>query len=138
MNSILDNFENHPGTTALLFLVAVIFGGGAMAVRANRIEGERLKDMPDSYWEAKKAEAEASVKKHEIDVASNERLVLDSRNRETAKAEAKREFEKSAPPEYWDAIARKAEAEERTKTAAAQAKAAKEAAYQLGQSIKGI
>lgn len=98
-------------------------------------EGERLKSMPDSYWAAKAVEAEASVKKHELDIQSQERLVIDKRDRAAKKEAAQREFEKSAPPEYWAAMAKKAEIEERGRTerenAQAQAKALENAAMQL-------
>lgn len=66
----------------------------------------RLKEMevdfPPEYWTAKAAEHEASVKKHEIDIKSQELLKIDQRNREDAERKAIREFEKDAPAEYWE------------------------------------
>jgi len=57
--------------------------------------------LPPEYWTAKAAEHEASVKKHEIDIQSQERLKIDQRNREDAERQAIREFEKDAPESYW-------------------------------------
>ncbi len=72
--------------------------------RISEIELEKIKEeanYPASYWEAKKAEAEADAKKHELDVQSNERLELDKRDRADEEAKRLREFEKDAPKEYW-------------------------------------
>jgi len=63
---------------------------------------EKEVGFPPEYWTAKAAEHEASVKKHEIDVQSQERLTIDQRNREDAERQAIREFEKDAPAEYWE------------------------------------
>ena len=113
--------------------------GSITHYREKKLETERLLGMPDSYWEAEKAKAEASVKKHELDIQHKERMTLDDRERAERERQAKREFEKTAPPEYWDAMARKAEAEERGKTeranAKAQADAIENAARQLRHAI---
>lgn len=123
------------GAAGLLAIAVGAVANSFTNIKKATIEADRLKAMPDSYWEAKKAEAEASVKKHELDIAYKERMELDARERRAKEAAAKREFEQSAPPEYWEAMARKAEAEERGKTerenAKAQADAIKNAAYQL-------
>lgn len=58
--------------------------------------------FPPEYWTAKAAEYEASVRKHQIDIQSEERLKIDQRNREDAEKQAIREFEKDAPAEYWE------------------------------------
>lgn len=137
------NNEVDISLTALLGFGAaglLAIAGGAVAnsftsIKKATIEADRLKAMPDSFWEAKKAEAEASVKMHELDIAHKERMELDARERRAKELAAKREFEQSAPPEYWEAMAKKAEAEERGKTerenAKVQADAIKSAAYQL-------
>ena len=74
---------------------------------------EEQTKFPPEYWAAKQAETEASVKKHEVDVASQERLEIDARTRRDAEAKAKREFEKDAPESYW--AQKKVEEEERTR-----------------------
>lgn len=123
------------GAAGLLAIAGGAVANSFTGIKKATIEADRLKAMPDSYWEAKKAEAEASVKKHELDIAYKERMELDARERHAKERTAKREFEQSAPPEYWEAMARKAEAEERGKTerenAKAQADAIKNAAFQL-------
>lgn len=135
-------------STELAGIVIVVAGaltgfisGKIFSYQEKSVEAERLKNMPDSYWEAEKAKAEASAKKHELDVAMKERLVLDERDRK-AKADAARlEFERTAPPEYWDAMAKKIEAEERGKTerenAQIQAKAIEKAAAEVRRAAIG-
>lgn len=123
-------------------LFATLFGIKSMSeYQDKRLEADKLRSMPDSYWEARKAEAAASVKKHEMDIASKERLTLDKRNREAEEAAAQREFEKTAPPEYWASLARQVEAEERGRTdrenAQAQAKALEKAAYEIRRAAIG-
>lgn len=63
---------------------------------------EQQAKLPPEYWTAKVEEAKASVKKHQMDVESNERMTLDRRNREDAERTAKLEYEKNAPKEYWE------------------------------------
>lgn len=58
--------------------------------------------LPPEYWEAKKAEAQANAEVEKAKIESDERLVKDQRDRLDAEAAATREFEKSAPPEYWE------------------------------------
>lgn len=135
-------------STELAGIVIIVAGaltgfisGKIFSYREKSIETERLKSMPDSYWEAEKAKAEASAKKHEIDVAMKERLVLDERDRKAKADAAKLEFERTAPPEYWDAMAKKIEAEERGKTerenAKIQAKAIEKAASEVRRAAIG-
>lgn len=137
-------FEGHEFEAACIGIAgaattAIAALGSVTHYREKKLEAERLLGMPDSYWEAEKAKAEASVKKHELDIQHKERMTLDDRERAERERQAKREFEKTAPPEYWDAIARKAEAEERGKTerenARAQAKAIEDAAKQIRYAI---
>lgn len=83
---------------------------------------------PPEYWTAKAAEAEANAKIEQARIESQERLRIDERNRKTAELEAIREFEKSAPPEYWEQ--KRVEEEQKTKREADQRRyeAEKEAA----------
>jgi hypothetical protein len=110
-------------------------------------ETERLKNMPDSYWEAEKAKADASVKKHQVDVAAKERLTIDERERMDANRSAIREFELNAPAGYWESKryeaelkARRDESERRAKTeqekARIQAAAIANATKNIGTALK--
>lgn len=65
-----------------------------------RIAEEQSK-LPKEYWIAQKAESEASVQKHAMDVEFKERMELDSRRRHDAQIKAQMEFEKNAPDGYW-------------------------------------
>lgn len=132
-NSAIDNLANHAFELAGIAITGVLASGVLITgfifnYKGKRIEADKLKQMPEAYWLAKKAEeeanalikkaeAEASVKKHEIDVSSNERLAIDHRERKTKEQVAKLEFEQSAPPEYWEMLATKAKAENESKTA---------------------
>lgn len=92
-----------------------LFGLGALAIVAaattyfltdkkrqevKKTEAEAT--LPPEYWQARVAEAKASIEKHRIDSESKERLTLDLRDREALEQANRREFEKSAPPEYWE------------------------------------
>ena len=76
------------------------------------LEKEKAK-LPPEYWNAMAEEHKASVKKHEIDVQSKEKLELDERDRKDAENERIREYEKNAPAEYWEQ--KRIEQEEKTK-----------------------
>ena len=119
----------------MLLGISAIFGVTTSTNKKREIEAKRLMSMPDSYWEAEKEKAIASVKKHELDIQYKERMELDKRERKAKEAEAQREFEKSAPPEYWTSLAKQKEAEERGKTerqtAQARANAIENAARQI-------
>lgn len=78
-------------------------------IKKAEIEGQ----YPSEYWEAKKAEAEATASVKKAQIESEERLVIDLRKRGDEEAARKREFEKTAPPEYWEQ--QRVEEEERTK-----------------------
>jgi hypothetical protein len=103
--------------------------------------------MPDSYWEAEKAKVDASVKKHQVDVAAKERLTIDERERMDANRSAIREFELHAPAGYWESKryeaelkARRDESERRAKTeqekARIQAAAIANATKNIGTALK--
>ncbi len=82
-----------------------LFGFGYIATYDDRSKTRQMeieKDYPPEYWLAKKAAEEASIKKHEIDVASRERLSLDKREREDKARQERTSFELNAPPEYWE------------------------------------
>lgn len=70
-------------------------------------------EYPPEYWTAKAEEAKAELEIQRITTESSERLTLDERNRVAEKLKAQREFEKSAPPEYW--AQKKVEEEERSR-----------------------
>lgn len=57
---------------------------------------------PPEYWNSKAEEAKAKSETEQSRIASEERLKIDERNRKDAEREAKREFEKNAPAEYWE------------------------------------
>lgn len=122
-------------------LLAGLVSSQIFSYKEKCVEANRLSSMPDSYWEAEKAKAESAVKQHELDIAMKERLAIDERERKAKAAAAKMEFEKTAPAEYWAAIARKAEAEERGKTerenAQIQAKAIERAAAEVRRAAVG-
>lgn len=126
---------------AVVGALAAFVSGRTFTFREKIAENERLKNMPDSYWEAEKAKAESAAKQHELDIAMKERLALDERERKAKEAAAKLEFEKTAPPEYWAAMAKKIEAEERGKTerenAQLQAEAIKKAAEEVRRAAIG-
>lgn len=144
MEGIKDFLEKNPWIIGLGIAAVTLEVGGAfgsvMSYKAKQLEAERLKEMPDSYWMAEKAKAEAAVKQHELDIALKERLELDARDRAALERAAKLEFERTAPPEYWEAAARKAEAAERGKTerenAKRQAEAIKSAAREISLAVK--
>ena len=73
---------------------------------------------PPEYWTAKAAKAEADAKVRQASIESEERLKLDARNRKDAEQAALREFEKSAPAEYWEQ--KRIEEEQKTKREADQ------------------
>lgn len=79
------------------------------SIKQSEVEAQ----MPPEYWIARKAETEADVEKHRISEESNERLVIDLREREETEKARKREFELNAPDEYWQSLA----VAEREKTA---------------------
>lgn len=83
---------------------------------------------PPEYWTAKAAKAEADAKVRQASIESEERLKIDARNRKDAEQAALREFEKSAPAEYWEQ--KRIEEEQKTKREADQRRyeAEKEAA----------
>lgn len=93
-----------------------------------------LKNMPESYWEAQKAQQEAFYKKHLADLeyqkekdaldrkAAAEKAEQDHR-RQMEKDTALREFEKSQPPEYWTYKAAEREARSREYAAEQERKA---------------
>lgn len=131
----IDSFLN----TIVLFCGFFVAGSLISSYKKEDIKAKQLMGMPDSYWEAKKEEAIASVKRYELDVQSRERLELDKRERKAREAAAQREFEKTAPPEYWISLAKQKEAEEQGKTerqiASARASAIENAARQLSYSL---
>ncbi len=109
-----DDFKDY----LLIFGIGLagLLGLGYIATYSDRADIKKTElelDFPPEYWEAKKAETEASVRKHEITVASKERLELDARERITNKQIREEEFEKSAPPEYWET--KRVEEQERTR-----------------------
>lgn len=93
-----------------------LLGFGVAYAYGNETKLRRMEieaSYPPEYWEAKKLESEADIRKHAIDVESHERLVLDKRNRATDAEKERLEFERNAPEEYWTAKAIKEQ--ERTK-----------------------
>lgn len=68
---------------------------------------------PPEYWSAKAAKAEADAIARKAQIESDERLELDARDRKAAEQAALREFEKSAPAEYWEQ--KRIEEEQKTK-----------------------
>lgn len=87
-------------------LGATAIGAVAYSATANKRNDLKLAkieaEYSPEYWEAKKAEAEASVAKHRLEVEAEERLKIDQRVRNDERAKAIREFEKDAPAEYWE------------------------------------
>ena len=73
---------------------------------------------PPEYWTAKAAKAEADAKVRQASIESEERLKIDARNRKDVEQAALREFEKSAPAEYWEQ--KRIEEEQKTKREADQ------------------
>lgn len=83
---------------------------------ANALEAKKAEiaaGYPPEYWEAEAAKAREKGETERAKIESDERLALDRRERETAEAEAKREFEKDAPDSYWEH--KRVEEEERTR-----------------------
>lgn len=68
---------------------------------------------PPEYWNAKAAESAANAEIEKTRIERDERLVIDSRVRDSAEKEARRQFEMNAPEEYW--AQKRIEEQERTK-----------------------
>ena len=118
---------------ALTFAGTVIAASG-LAYGAQVHRDNTLKNMPESYWEAQKAEKDAEYKKHLADLDyRKERDALDRKEaaekaerdhrRQMEKDAALREFEKNQPPEYWTYKAAEREARSREYTAEQERKA---------------
>lgn len=99
-------------TTRLGIMCATALGSAIMAavayVKKNKnhdeaeLEKVRLEaSYPPEYWKAKEAEVKAEADIQKAKIQSQERLKLDERAREDKRMQAKREFEKDAPSEYW-------------------------------------
>lgn len=117
-------------------LVSCIAIASGASYKQEKMKLTRLSEMPDSYWEAEKAKAESSVKKHELDLALKERLELDKRTRAAEEMAAKRAFEASAPPEYWTSMAEQVKAKERAKTERENAKRQAQAITRAAQEFR--
>lgn len=118
---------------------AFLFAGTATAAAGiaygSKIHHDNtLKNMPDAYWEAQKAEQEASYKKHladleyqkekdEADRKANAEKAERDHQRQMEKDAALREFEKNQPPEYWTYKAAEREARSREYAAEQERKA---------------
>lgn len=124
------NYNDDPFVLIVAGTIGTILLGILSHSGTEAYKARQLKEMPDSYWEAKKAEAQSAIEIRREELAQEERLTLDKRQREQEAAAAKREFEKAAPPEYWTSLAEQAKAKEQAKIerdkAAAVAKAASE------------
>ena len=82
--------------------------------RQTKIEIAQIKkSYPPEYWTAQAAEAAAKAEIEKARIESRERLELDQRRRADVEIANKREFEKSAPAEYWKQ--KRIEEEEKTK-----------------------
>ena len=120
-------------------MMAFLFAGTATAVAGfaygSQVHKDNtMKNMPEAYWEAQKAEQEAEYKKHIADLeyrkekdaldrkASAERAEQDHRRKMEQDA-ALREFEKNQPPEYWTYKATEREARSREYAAEQERKA---------------
>ena len=101
-------------------------------IKKAEIEGQ----YPPEYWAAKEAESKANAEIEKAKIESDERLVIDLRNRDENERAKKREFEMNAPSEYWEQ--KKVEEEEITKRRAndQRYKAEVEAAKQHQQTIE--
>lgn len=106
--------------------------------RNNRKRVEIESTMPAEYWEAKKAETEADVKKHQIDIESEARLKIDARNREDERRKAQMEFEKNAPDSYWQAKIEEAREETTRKIAQQNAETERIRAKQQAEQVRSI
>jgi len=98
--------NDHKDYISMFFAGVGSFTAIAIALIFRNIkQSEAETKMPPEYWIARKAETEADVEKHRISEASNERLVIDLREREETEKARKREFERNAPDEYWQSLA---------------------------------
>lgn len=87
---------------ALIGLLGASVIGAILASGVNSARTERIKaSYPPEYWQARIAESEERVRKHQLDVASKERLALDKRARDDQARKQRLEFERSAPSGYW-------------------------------------
>ena len=113
-------------TTTLVTLAtagtATVIAGIAYGTQVHH--DNTMKNMPDSYWEAKKAETDADYKKHVADLEYKKEKDEADRKAIAAKAEqehkyqlekqkSEQEFEKNQPPEYWTYKAADREAKSR-------------------------
>lgn len=120
-------------------LFAFLFAGTAataagFAYGAQVHRDNTLKNMPEAYWEAQKAEKDAEYKKHladleyrrekdEADRKANAEKAEQDHRRTMEKDAALREFEKNQPPEYWTYKAAEREARSREYAAEQERKA---------------
>ena len=111
-----------------------ILGGCGIAYGINVHHDNTLKNMPESYWEAQKAEKDVEYKKHLANLEYRKEKDAEDRKANAEKAEADhrramekqaslQEFEKNQPPEYWTYKAAEREARSREYAAEQERKA---------------
>lgn len=111
-----------------------ILGGCGIAYGIQAHHDNTMKNMPESYWEAQKAEKDVEYKKHLADLEYRKEKDAEDRKANAEKAEADhrrqmekdaalREFEKNQPPEYWTYKAAEREARSREYAAEQERKA---------------
>lgn len=113
---------------------ATILGACGIVYGIQAHHDNTLKSMPESYWEAQKAQQDVAYKKHLADLEYREKKDAEDRKANAEKAEADhrrqmekdaalREFEKNQPPEYWTYKAAEREARSREYAAEQERKA---------------
>lgn len=85
------------GTVGLITLGYI----AQLLIRADEREFYEKAKLPAEYWIAQKADVEASVERRKLELESQERMTLDSRERADAKRRELMEFEQNAPDAYW-------------------------------------
>lgn len=126
--------NNNELLTACGFGAATILGACGIAYSVSVHHDNTLKSMPESYWEAQKAEHDLAYKKHLADIEYRKEKDAEDRKANAEKAEADhrramerqaslQEFEKNQPPEYWTYKAADREARSREYAAEQERKA---------------
>lgn len=145
MFGFFDDFEDALMLVGILGLTAV---GCAAATASRDVRVEEIrKGYPAEYWSAQEAEAQERIKrceleaeerirKHEIEVAAQERLKLDARERDAVARRERLEFEKGAPAEYWTYRREHERMEAEKKIAQERSKADIEAAKQRAKALE--
>lgn len=109
---------------------AAIVGKEIVKSISKRAHDQRMKDMPEGYYELKKEEARIKADEEKEERERKERLEMDSRERDEKERKALMESEEKRPPEYWLYKAAEEDAEARKYAAAKESESIKYVAHE--------